>query len=257
MSGKHAKDGSGRGQTPSVRPRLPRKASNGLGPVVFCERIDPPAEDAEDLRAARLVIRFQAGEQDAFVELYREYFDRVYAYLRVVLKDTHEAEDTAQQVFMKVFQALPDYERRRAFWAWLFTVARNHALNRIRDSRRTDVIEPEEVDRRREPIEREEASLPSLDWVTDQDLLVLIERLPLAQRQVLTMRHLFDLSTKEIAEIMERTVDDVRMLQHRGQRFLRDRLTAIGRGPRPSRRTRMRSRIPEAVVLRARRFSIR
>ncbi|MDX6663650.1 MAG: hypothetical protein QOG09_1752, partial [Solirubrobacterales bacterium] len=81
--------------------------------LVFCERIEVAAEAREDLLTARLVTRIQAGATSAFSELYETYFDRVYAYLRVALRDHHEAEDAAQQVFMQAMEALPRYQLRR------------------------------------------------------------------------------------------------------------------------------------------------
>jgi RNA polymerase sigma-70 factor (ECF subfamily) len=215
------------------------------------------AQAEEDRRVAEIVKRIQnGGDGEAFSELYRLYFDRVYGYMRLVLRDQHEAEDAAQQVFINVLNGIGDYVPRRPFRAWLFTIVRNLALNRVRDLGRVDVLDPEAVDREAQPAEREQPELPSLDWISDRDLLMLINRLPTSQRQVLTMRYLLDLNAGEIAEVMERTPEDVRMLQHRAHRFLRERLRALGRAPDHGRRARMRTRLREATVLRARRFSI-
>jgi RNA polymerase sigma-70 factor (ECF subfamily) len=219
------------------------------------------ALDSEELRTedadtAELVARIQAGEQALFADLYERYFDRVYGYLRVALRDAHEAEDAAQQVFMNVMRAIDDYVPRRPFRAWLFTIARNLALNRHRDLGRRDVLDPEAVDREQHRRSGESPQLPSLEWISDHELLMLINRLPPAQRQVLTMRYLLDLNAVEIAEVMDRTPEDVRMLQHRAHRFLRTRLRALGRAPERPGRQRLRTPLREATVLRARRFSI-
>ena len=229
--------------------------------------VEPTDRDLEELRAAdlladKLVDRYKAGDMDAFGELYSLFFDRVFAYLRMVIKDVHEAEDGAQEVFVKLMESLPRYERRgKSFSTYLFTVARNHALNLIRDRERTEPMDPAELDRMREASGgSEEIELKALVLTLDKDLVFLIGRLPLPQRQVLVMRWLLDMRAAEIAKVLDRTAEDVRMLQSRGQRFLRERLIALGRRPEFEREDErdqsMTARVTEATVLRARRFSI-
>jgi RNA polymerase sigma-70 factor (ECF subfamily) len=204
----------------------------------------------------RIVNRVQAGEEGAFAELYMTYFDRVYGYVRMVLRDVHEAEDLTQQVFLQLFEALPAYEPRRPFAAWLFTIVRNRAIDQLRKRNRLDVTAPEEIDRRRESEGPAPGELSAINWISDNDLLVFIERLPLAQRQALVMRFMLGLGTTEIAAMLERTPDDVRKLQHRALRFLEARLEAIGRRAQTGGRIRMHRWGKQAQVLRRRRFAL-
>src|SRR4051794_15827870 len=134
---------------PVEMPPLPRKAKPYAHQLMFFERLAHPSEHDEDLDTARLVTRIQAGDRDGYAELYMRYFDRVYGYLRMLLRDSHEAEDVTQQVFLRVLEALPKYERRRQpFRAWLFTIVRNHALTNLNKRQRFQLVEPEELDRR-------------------------------------------------------------------------------------------------------------
>jgi len=87
--------------------------------------------------------------------------------------------------------------------------------------------------------------------------MLFVERLPLPQRQVLLLRFMLDLNANEIAEILERTPENVRILQHRALRFLEQRLVALGRSPRNTRPSRMSHYLRPANVLRARRFALR
>jgi RNA polymerase sigma-70 factor (ECF subfamily) len=236
------------------------KPTDGQRPgeiVLFCERITPSAEQLEDLDTARLVTRIQAGASAEFATLYSRYFDRVYGYLRVILNDRHEAEDAAQQVFMQVLEALPRYERRgQPFRAWLFVSVRNLALYQLRKLRRSEAQDPAEIDRSRENGGSTEADLSAIGWISDNDLLLFVERLPAAQRQVLLLRFMLDLPSKEIATILDRSPEDVRMLQARALRFLNSRLSALGRGPRSERPIRSRQYLRQAPVLRGRRFAL-
>jgi len=202
--------------------------------LVFVERLEPSSEHAEDLDSGRLVVSFQAGDGEAFSSLYMRYYDRVYSYMRVLLKDAHEAEDGTQQVFTKVFEALPEYELRDEvpLRAWLFTVVRNQALSELRKWGRVELQDQEDIDRMLARGIPEEPELPVVGWIADRDLLLFVERLPLPQRQVLTLRYMMDMSNSEVGEILDRSPSEVRVLHYRAVSFLRDRLTAMGRAPR-------------------------
>jgi RNA polymerase sigma-70 factor (ECF subfamily) len=225
--------------------------------IAFCERFEPTSESIEDLDTARMITRIQAGDRDAFRELYSRFFDRVYAYVRVALRDHHEAEDTTQQVFIRVMGAIPRYELRagKPFRAWLFRIARNEVLSQVRKRGRVEVEDPNDIDRRRDdPDSPPDVSV--LNWITDQDLTLFVERLPDAQRQALTLRHMLGLSTEEIATVLERTPVAIRKLEHRALRFLESRLAAVGRTPSRSRRAPTLIRMRRVPVLRARRFAL-
>jgi RNA polymerase sigma-70 factor (ECF subfamily) len=225
--------------------------------------IDPDDERTEDEDTTRLVTAFQAGDTESFAGLYSRYFDRVYGYLRVAFKDRHEAEDGTQQVFTQVFEALPRYQQRRQpFRAWLFVIVRNYAISYLTKQGRIDVVDPAELDRRREaPIPEpqidDDAALRTLQWITDTDMFVLAERLTTAQRQVLALRFMLDLSLKQTAELLGRTPNDVAALQHRAIVFLRERLAALGRAPTTPGENRMKAWLPPAQVIRRRRNALR
>jgi RNA polymerase sigma-70 factor (ECF subfamily) len=239
-------------------PTLPRIAQRFVDDILFVERLEPSDQHAEDLDTARIVTRIQSGDKDAFSEIYLRYFDRVYSYLRFALEDAHAAEDSTQQVFIKVMEALPRYERRaQPFRAWLFTIVRNHAIHQLQKRARVELVDPVEMaesrDRDRHSGDHAEM-LHALGWVSDRDLLMLVERLPVSQRQVLLLRFMMDLTTSDIAAMLGRSTDDVRALQSRALRFLEKRLRALGRAPLSRERTPMRRRRSGGPVLRARRY---
>ena len=188
---------------------------------------------AEDLDTDGLVRRAQQGDAGAFPAIYARYFDRVYAYLRVALNDAGEAEDATQRVFVAVLEALPQYvDTGRPFRAWLFRIARNRALDHGRAQGRVEPEDPTELDRRRDTREAaSDADLHALSWTSDEDLLMLIERLPTIQRQALTLRYVLGFDAREIAEIMDRSAESVRQLHSRALRFLEQRLISLGRAP--------------------------
>lgn len=239
-------------------PRLPHLFAPHRERLAFHEHLSPGREHNLDHQTARLVTRFQLGDQSAFCELYSLYFDAVFRYVRVVLTDHHAAEDVTQQTFTNVLRALPLYERRPGtpFRAWLFRIARNEALSYVRKHSRFDIEAPDQLDGR---IERDPAPTPldGLDWLSDNDLMLFVERLPVAQRQVLMLRYMVGLKGSEVAAVLDRTPQAVRKLEHRALRFLQLRLSATrSRGELSLRRSSMLIRVRRAPVLRGRRFAL-
>jgi RNA polymerase sigma-70 factor (ECF subfamily) len=176
--------------------------------------------------------------------------------MRVALRDSHDAEELTQTAFANAFEALPRYERtERPFRSWLFTIVRNVAVSSLRTQGRVEPIDPVDLDERREA-EAEPEDLRALTWVSDRDLLVLIERLPAVQRQVITLRFMFGLHIREIAELLETTPNHASVLQYRALGFLRQRLAAAGREPQAAPRVRTQRCIRQARVLRRRRFAL-
>ncbi|HVE68414.1 MAG TPA: sigma-70 family RNA polymerase sigma factor [Solirubrobacteraceae bacterium] len=249
--------GERRGTAPSVAaPELPRDVHPYAGELDFRQRVQVQRRQEEDIDSDRLVVRFQRGDVSAFDGLYRRYFDRVYAYARVALRDEHEAEDVAQQVFGNVAQALPRYEVRAdsSFRAWLFRITRNVVLRTLQRTGRMSPQEPAELDRR---LESPVPDAPfSLEWLSDKDLAMLVERLPLSQRQVILLRYVFEFSTDDIACTLERTPVAIRMLEHRAMRGLEARLSALRGWTRGCERSPMIMRPRPLPVLTGRRLAL-
>lgn len=236
--------------------QLPRWARRHARRLAFVERVEPTSEHAEDLDTARLVTRFQAGETAAFSGIYVRYFDRIYVYLRSLLGESHTAEDVTQQVFLRVLEALPGYERRsQPFRAWLFRIARNAALSHRRKHRRVEAADPATLERLADQAEvvgsRGLAVRPLL--LENGKLVQALDALTEDQKQAILLRFVFDMSNEEIAAALERSVQAVRALQHRGLRELEARMSVRER--QSGRRTPMRVRFRPARVARERRYA--
>ena len=224
-------------------------------PHVVGERLEIGEHQLEDIESNKLVARFQRGDQSAFEALYLRYFDRVYGYLCVALRDPDEAEDLAQHVFMCVLTALPSYEIRPGmpFRGWLFRIARNALLNALPRQRRMRPEDPARLDERRD-VDIDGGLSTALGWLSDGDIYAFVDRLPLTQKQVIVMRYMLDLTTADIAAALERTPKAVRQLQARAFKTLEERLKATGRHQPGLRRAAMLIRLRPAPVLAARRF---
>lgn len=190
-----------------------------LPPGVRCVDAAPlPPLALEDADSARLVLRMQAGDRDALAALYQRYFDKVYAYVRMALRDDHEAEDATQDVFARALGALPGFEVGSAgcVRGWLFRVARNQVVDRLR-RRRAVVLDPDDVTAHLGA--GAEHAAPA--GFTDEALLAHVKRLPHAQREVLVLRYALDFAGPEIAAVTGRTPAAVRQLHQRAMTALR------------------------------------
>src|SRR4030095_12107960 len=91
-----------------------------------------------------VVARVQGGDTDAFEELVRKHGRRIYRSLVGILGSADEAEDAMQDVFMKAFQHIRDFERRSKFSTWLVRIAINTAIQRVRGRKEIDSLEEED-----------------------------------------------------------------------------------------------------------------
>jgi RNA polymerase sigma-70 factor (ECF subfamily) len=206
-------------------PALPPIAEPHIDRLTFVELLEPATQHAEDIDSARLVLSAQAGDSSAFSSLYLRYFDRLYGYLRLAVKDPHEAEDIAQEAFLSMLRALPQYDVRltQPFRVLLFHIARNRSIDHFRKQRGVEVEAPAELDQLRDSGLADDPA-GAFDSLSDSELARYLRRLPATQRQTLVLRYALDFSTEEIASVMEITPQAVRNLQHRGLEFLRRRL---------------------------------
>ena len=171
---------------------------------------------AERRVVAQAVARAKSGDEEALRFLYIRYADNVYGYVRSIVRDDYEAEDVTQHVFAKLMTVLPRYEQRQVpFAAWILRVARNVAVDHMRQRRAVPCEEVRELDTRKDFGDSHQTSI---------GLREALETLPEDQRQVIVLRHLVGLSPGEIAGRMGKSEPSVHGLHHRGRAALRDAL---------------------------------
>ena len=181
-------------------------------------------DEASNRAVLAAVARAKQGDSEALRYLYVHYADHVYGYVASIVRDDFEAEDVTQHVFAKLMTRLGKYEPREVpFSAWILRVARNVAVDHMRQRR---AIPCEEV-RELEVNQSDDESVRHLSL----DLREALETLPEDQRQVVVMRHLIGLSPGEIAGRLGRSEPSIHGLHHRGRGALRVALTDMQCGP--------------------------
>ena len=167
------------------------------------------------------------GDKQAFEEIVRIYQDRVYGISLRMLSNTHEAEDCAQETFIKIYRNLPRFEKRSSFSTWVYRIAMNCALDMIRKKKaqqNTDSLE-EMVDQGFAPIETgigpEESAINEL---TNDSVKEAIALLPEDQRAVIVLRDINGRTYEEIADITGANLNTVKSRISRGRQQLRKML---------------------------------
>jgi len=178
--------------------------------------------DAEALRLHLLVLRCQAGDEQAFAALYRAFNPRTLRYLRGLL-DTRSAEDVHQEVWLTVYQKIATLANPRGFRTWLYQVTRHRAIDFLRrEKRQSDLLQTVEEDGVDEAVHPTDDPLPS---TVSPHVQAALDRLSPAHRDVLILQFWEEMSYAEIALVVGCSVGTVRSRLHHAKRNIRDVLT--------------------------------
>ena len=146
----------------------------------------------------------------AFELLLDRYQMKVFHLVYSILKEPARAEDVTQDIFLKMWQVLPDYDGRASLSTWLYTISRNTSLSALRaDSYRRTLS-----------IEDCEPQAANGDGMQQIQVKQLLERLPEIQQQVITLFYLQDRSVEDVAHMLDLPEGTVKSHLHRGRRAL-------------------------------------
>lgn len=179
---------------------------------------------AADPPLAALLARCRNGDDDAFALLVEQCAERLFNFLLKFTGNTHDAEDLAQETFLKVHRSLARFDLSRAFLPWLFTIARRTALNHLRARRPTDPL-PDEF------AETETADNPSVTLADSDDratLWRLARQLKPRQYEALWLCYGEGFNVAEIAAVLRTNSIYAKVLLHRARRALLCKLAAAG-----------------------------
>jgi RNA polymerase sigma-70 factor (ECF subfamily) len=182
----------------------------------------PPAPDP---RILEWVAAARQGDQDAFAELVYAYQDAVYNLCYRILADHVEAEDAAQEAFLRAYLNLERYDTARSFKTWLLSIASNYCIDRLRR-------------RRMHYLSIEDDILPSFTLSSDEpepeDVTVLREQSEVVQallnqlapdyRAAVVLHYWYEYSYAEIANILSSTESAIKSRLFRARQLLAERL---------------------------------
>jgi len=181
----------------------------------------------------RLMLRVREDDAQAFAELVELYHHRLVTVMHHLVGNNEEAEDLAQEVFLRVYRGRKKYHPKAKFSTWLYTIANNLALNVLRTRQRKPTVplnvrdsgplgpRPAEqlvLDRQDQPHQRMQRR--ELAAVVQQALETLSER----QRIAVVLNKFEDMNYADIAEVMGLTTKAVKSLLSRARENLREAL---------------------------------
>lgn len=169
-------------------------------------------------KEAEWIRRAAKGDANAFARLYDTYYDEVYRFIFHRVSDQQTAEDLTSQLFFKAWNNLGRYEARGfRFGAWLLQIARNMVIDHYRTRKETVALEPNatmKADPAANVAKNVERKLEG------ERIRSMLRHLTDDQKEVLTLKFINGLSTKETAEVMQKKQGAIRALQMRGLQTL-------------------------------------
>lgn len=193
---------------------------------------------------ARVMIRVCQGDTKAFEELVDTYRDRLVGILFHIVGNSDEAEDLAQEVFLRVYRSRDRYQPSAKFSTWLFTIANNLALNSIRDRKRrraSEITGNESGPLGVRPLEQlasaPSGAMPSRVFAKGEMAEIVraaVATLSDEQRMAIMLNKFEDMNYKQISEIMNKSEMAIKSLLSRARNTLREILEPyLASGERP------------------------
>lgn len=170
------------------------------------------------------------GDQNAFADIVDIYKDKIYQLCYRMLGNVHEAEDIAQEAFIRAYVNIDSFDTNRKFSTWLYRIATNLTIDRIRKKKPDYYLDAEVAGTEGLTMYSQIAA----DGVLPEDAIVSLElsntiqqkilKLPDKYRTVIVLKYIDELSLIEIGEILNIPVGTVKTRIHRGREALRKQL---------------------------------
>lgn len=187
--------------------------------------------DLDNQQDVELMVRIAQGDEAAFRHLVEKHQHAVVGTIAKMLRDPIEAEDLAQQVFIRIWKHAPRWKPDAKFTTYLFTIARNLVYNESRRrSRRKEVSADERQDAKGYEPAGESRAEPDAEVARAEmhdEIDSVIASLPEAQRTAVVLYSYESMPYEEIAEVLGVSVSSVKSLLFRARSTLRDKLSHL------------------------------
>ncbi len=192
---------------------------------------DPTSEKSDH----QLFREAQQGDYSAFETIVKRFHDRIHRLAYGMTKNETDAEEVVQDTFLNLFRSLPTFRADSSPSTWVYRIAANSALMRLRTKRRKPLLSIEDVPTQSRDRTLGESIQTPGSWARDPiDTLLTqelgdhvykaIEDLPQKYRMVLLLRDVEGLSNEEVAETLGLTVPTVKSRLHRSRLHVRDKV---------------------------------
>ena len=167
-----------------------------------------------------LVKEVKSGSVSAFQTLYMRHLDAIYRYFFFQTKDKFLSEDLAQDVFIRIWKAINSYdEEKGAFTSWMYRIAHNLLIDHYRGKKALHLKEGLEASYSEDWLEKLDRD-EKLEKIKEA-----LAKLPQDYQEVVILRFFEDLGVEEVSIIVGKSEENIRVIQHRAVRKLKEVLT--------------------------------
>jgi len=181
-------------------------------------------------KTTELVRSFRAGEKKAFDQLVELYQNKIYTLALNYVKQTEEAKDLTQDIFVTVFRAMPTLQDDTKFSPWLYQIAVNHCRNRYKKLQRRGFFSSYSLDDPESPLQVEAGIQPD-DLAERRNIMKVIletiDTMTEAEKEILYLRDIQDLAYDEISNVLDIPLGTVKSKLNRARNSLKNKLKNI------------------------------
>ncbi len=178
----------------------------------------------------QLMLDFQRGDDNAVQIIFKRYKSPLLNFSLRILGNRADAEDVTSDVFLTLFDRKYTFHPEAKFSTWLFTVTRNRCLSQLRKKKGISSLWfYSKEDETSKPLEIEDAHAFSKADLEEKEMGVLIQqaiqRIPLEQKEALVLREYHQMSYDEISQVLDCSLEKIKILIFRAREKLRQELT--------------------------------
>lgn len=184
----------------------------------------------QKIKESEIIHRILKGEKELYEILVRRNNQKLYRVIRSYLKDESEIEDMMQNSYLKAYSKLYQFKLEASFSTWLIRIAIHEALKRVKEKGRMYTLQ----DFQKDTIQTQVLEIPDTKRLSPQDLMIqketklvlenAIDSLEQKYRTVYVLKEIEELSLKEIAQVLNITVANVKVRSHRAKAMLKEKL---------------------------------
>ena len=161
--------------------------------------------------------KIKTGDKSALREIYEEYIGYIYSVVFQVVLNKEDAEDVTSEFFIKLWKLADTYQSRNGHKAWLATIARNMAIDLLRKSKREVLVE-DFADSTSENASPDDVES---EVISDMSLKAALDTLKPAEREIVNMKILGELTFQEISDVLKQPLGTVAWRYQNAVRKLR------------------------------------
>lgn len=181
----------------------------------------------QKLSDEQVMLEYQKGDALAMEELLRRYKNPVYGFAYRLSQNAAEAQDIAQEVFLKIHQFRASYAPSGKFSSWIFSITHNICVSRLRKGK-WFVLWPTKRSQQDEPVDFQSPDPSPSDVAVQKETVALVQRciqgLPFLQKEALVLREYEQMDYQEIASILKISLGAVKTLLYRARQTLKEKL---------------------------------